>query len=529
MSASPRNALALAAMKVFPQLASLALFLIAARVFNQADFGVFSLTTVIVALLSQLTYVGFFEYAIKHHDDAEALDVSRTIALVFGLLLGAATWVVAPFLAEAFRSPAMTDLLRALSWMPLAVALTTIFMSKLYSEGRYVVVASTVLVAEIAGLVAAIAALAAGWGLWAFVVQRVATNLVLLPILWSRARWRPRLRLGRRSTVGFLRFGSPMGIDHIIGFFALYLGDILLGLLAGPALAGVYRFGARIVAAAVALLTDPARTLAWVRFAQEGRGRDLSLELADVQGYASFLFAACLAGLAAIAQPLVTLAAGPDWAPAAMVIMTHSLVWLLMMPLNIAIEPALGMRNATHYLPLLRGVFAVTSFIAISLTAARGVEALALAIVLPGVLQAVLLMGVARVRFGVSILALIRTNLPVWTSAGVMFLAILGARPFTSLLLLPWQILAEIGVGMVLFIALTFLINRRYFDFFAGLATSRLRRPAAAGSSPEGAPPAGADAAAPDPAGDAGAAAGAKTLEGVWTDGPPPRHPAPRD
>ncbi|MBI1340928.1 oligosaccharide flippase family protein [bacterium] len=476
MGASPKNAAALALMKVFPTLASLTLFLVAARVFSLDEFGVFSLTTVIVALISQLCYVGFFEFSLKNYNNTDALDTSRVIGFIFAILLAAITWISAPLLAAAFRSPAMEDLLKALSWMPLVVMLCTVFMSKLYSEGRYVIVAAATFVSEAIALALALAALAIGWGLWAFVVQRSVASAIQIAILWERSRWRPRLHMDAKSSRQFFTFAPPMGLDHLIGFMALYLSDILLGLFVSPAMAGVYRFGARIVAAAVSLLTDPARTLSWVRFAQIGEGRNLSKELVEVQGFASIIFAACLGGLAAIASPLVLFAAGPEWGPAALVIVTHCLIWMLMMPLNIAIEPALGMKNATRLLPMMRAIFAITSTIAIALVARQGVEALALAMIAPGVIQAGVLMIVARAQFGVSLRGLLKTNLPIWLSAAIMFGVITAIGILTRHLPLVAQLLAEVSIGVLTFAVLTYILNRRYFDFFAGLILSRLRR-----------------------------------------------------
>lgn len=154
-----KSAIALALMKVFPQVSSLVLFVIIARFLTTSQFGAYSLSTVIISILNQLCWVGFFEFCLKRQADRETLDTVFVAGSVWSFILGLGAWIAAPFLSTVFHVPEMRELIRALSFTTFTTLVSVVLVATLYTANRYTAAAFASFTAEAAGFAAAVGAL----------------------------------------------------------------------------------------------------------------------------------------------------------------------------------------------------------------------------------------------------------------------------------------------------------------------------------------------------------------------------------
>ena len=88
-----------------------------ARLLTPADFGVVGYTTLVIAYLGVLMDLGFGAALIqRRHQVREAAETVYAVNLILGAVLTAVTALGAPLVAEFFREPMVTPLLRVLSF-----------------------------------------------------------------------------------------------------------------------------------------------------------------------------------------------------------------------------------------------------------------------------------------------------------------------------------------------------------------------------------------------------------------------------
>jgi PST family polysaccharide transporter len=105
---------------------------------------------------------------------------------------------------------------------------------------RYGSLAVRDIVSRVAGVAAGIASGYLGLGYWALVVMQVTTSVVGVIALWWQSRWRPGPFRWSSRLLSFLRFGSAVTLQNILGFLASGLDSILLGYFFGAGDLGIY-------------------------------------------------------------------------------------------------------------------------------------------------------------------------------------------------------------------------------------------------------------------------------------------------
>lgn len=314
------------AARVSGQFAMVAVTLVATRHLAPADFGVFAIAGALVMLARTMLYTGPFEYLLKLPHDAD--QPRGAGACLAATVLVAAGWIAllvvlglaAPFV---FKGGGVAPVVLALAPSVLLGALAAFAESLMLRGGAVRRYYAITVLAEVGAGLAAIALLAAGWGLWALVLQIYARTLLMALAL---AALGPSLALALppRELVGEVlhwsasRFGSVL-----VTFLANYSGDLILGVVLSPAASGLYRAANRMVTALADMFVQPAGMLALTTLAAE-RARGEGESAAGAWPRLAALFAVlgwpALALLALFAHRVVPLALGSAWAAAAPVV-----------------------------------------------------------------------------------------------------------------------------------------------------------------------------------------------------------------
>lgn len=314
------------AARVSGQFAMVAVTLVATRHLGPADFGVFAIAGALVMLARTMLYTGPFEYLLKLPQDAPQAQGAG--ACLAATVLVAAGWIAllvglglaAPFV---FRGGGVAPVILALAPSVLLGALAAFAESVMLRSGAVRRYYAITVLAEVGAGLAAMALLAAGWGLWALVLQIYARTLIMAlalgalgpPLALARP---PRARIAEVLRWSASRFGSVL-----VSFLANYSGDLVLGIVLSPAASGLYRAANRMVTALADMFVQPAGMLALTTLAaqharwEEGGNRGAWPRLAALFAMLGW---PALALLALFAHRIVPLALGPDWGAAAPVV-----------------------------------------------------------------------------------------------------------------------------------------------------------------------------------------------------------------
>ncbi|SHG28594.1 Membrane protein involved in the export of O-antigen and teichoic acid [Jatrophihabitans endophyticus] len=314
-----RSALWVALGKWGNQLATLVVFTLLGRLLAPSELGLAALATVFVTLFQVLSDQGFSTALIqkKHVDDADR-NTAFWISVGSALVLMALVAALAPLASSAFDQPQLGAVLVGMSPMVLFTALAGTPQALLERDFQFRSLTMRTLYGSVIGGVAGVVVAFLGGGVWSIVVQSVVTSFVAVVFLWTVTKWRPGLRVSRRSARELRDTGvSVLGIQ-LIGLANAQGDKLIVGAALGPVPLGYYFVGTRIVT----MLTDvqtsvidavSLTTLSKLQSTRE-RLRDAFYGLTSMGAATAIATFAIIAATADVSLPFVF---GPQWEPAA--------------------------------------------------------------------------------------------------------------------------------------------------------------------------------------------------------------------
>jgi len=216
--------------------------IVLARLLFPADFGLIAMAMLFVTGLDSITQTGMQQALIqKKTDIRECLDTAWAVTLVRSFLLSLVLVAAAPFVAEFFAAPRLTDILRVVSLSVLLGGFANIgivFFQKDLEFDRQFTFEWWASVLEFA-LTVLLAYLLRD--VWALVWGGLAGNVLRVFLSYALHPFRPSLRFDPAAFRELLDFGKWVSGFAVVGFAVSQLDSILLGRLLGAAPLGYYQ------------------------------------------------------------------------------------------------------------------------------------------------------------------------------------------------------------------------------------------------------------------------------------------------
>ncbi len=304
-------------------------FLVTSRFLAPDDFGMVAMAVALVSLAGVLAPIAFGEALIQRAEVTDDhLDSVFWITFGIGALVYACIALAAPAIAVATATPVLTQLLPFIGLRLGFEVLATVPNALIVRAMKFRLVALRTAIANLAGAAICLAMVWQGYGLWALAASQVVIPLAALIVLIPAAGWRPGLRVGRRAIADLWRYGVFASGNRLLQM--MRLDQLLIGLLAGPAVLGAYFFAFRLFQ----ILTDlTAGVMSPVSHVLMASLHDDPAKRREAFLVASFAGAAMafpiFAGLFVIADSAVPLVFGPHWAGAVPAVQGLAVIGLL--------------------------------------------------------------------------------------------------------------------------------------------------------------------------------------------------------
>lgn len=344
------------------QALSFAIFIVLARFLLPEHFGLLAIAHLVLGALRQIVFDAIAMPALRAPAPDDAL-YSRTFrhCAAVGILCGGLVAAGAGPVAALYGQPELESVLRWMSVAVVCVGCARAYEARLARQMAFRVLAVRSIVSvSIGGLVGILLALR-GHGVMALVAQQVVGAVLALALLVGQSRWWPRLRDEGGARPRNRREIAQVGFTGVTGFLTTH-GDILLvSILLGSHATGLYNFAKRITSAVYLVVGSSMIKVAMTAFADAVREGPAALRAAYVRvlGVTLFVMLPVLAGLGALASPLIAAVFGPVWAPAAPLVAVLGVlhVMLAIHQTNDYLLFAVGRRRV----PVLRGLAQVAA------------------------------------------------------------------------------------------------------------------------------------------------------------------------
>ncbi|MBB2486231.1 lipopolysaccharide biosynthesis protein [Mitsuaria sp. WAJ17] len=304
--------------KLLSQLLSWGSTIVVMRLLQTSDYGLMAMTMMVITLLSNLNEFGFGSALVR----GETLD-RRTCGAVFGAMLVVATalngalWLGAAPLAHFFNDPRLAELLRPAGLIFLISALSTVPESVLRREMDFKAIAYADIAAVIATSLSALGLAYAGKGVWALLLGNLVGAAVRTLLLHLQSHTRVWPNADFQQLRGLLSYGSNLTASRFTWWFMSQV-DVLIGAkLLSTAALGLYSVALTLASLPLQKSMQVVNQVAFSAIAKlKNSGQAVPPEL--LRGLRALNLASLpsCALLALLAQPLVLLVIGQQWADA---------------------------------------------------------------------------------------------------------------------------------------------------------------------------------------------------------------------
>jgi O-antigen/teichoic acid export membrane protein len=335
-------------------------FVILARLAPPSTFGAYAAASILIGASALFVEAGMQAAVVQRQDEVEKAASTAFVAnLLGGVALSAIAAAFAPLIGLFFHDGDITTASAILAGVILVNAASIVPGALLQREVSFRFTFLGPLTSVVYG-VAAVAALAAGLGLWGLVLATYAAAVARTTAVLALSRWRPSMSLlSWQMWLSLSRYGRPVVLSSLLREVGLAGSTAIVGRALGTASLGQFRFAQRVVVqvnsaivfgSAYALL--PAFSRIWrddVRFRASVRRALHTLSV--------IVFPISLVFIP-LGRPFATIVLGDDWTGAGPILMAMSGVGIALAVDSICSE-AFKATERTDLLPRMHGLTAL--------------------------------------------------------------------------------------------------------------------------------------------------------------------------
>lgn len=261
---------------------------------------------------------GGFGSAIIQKEGLDELDLNTVfwINLAISTILYVGVFLTAGWIAEFFHEPALVSVIRWLGVVLFFGALRVVQQAQISRRLQFRRFFFATLTGTIAGGVVGIIGALSGWGVWALVIQQLATQGLSCAMLWMMTRWFPRFRFSWSRSKGLFSFGSRMLAASLLDSVYNNLRQIVIGWMYSPSDVAFFNRGKSFpydVVINVNRSIDSVLFPVLARF--QGTPDRIRAMVEKSIRVSSFVMWPLMAGLAVVAEPLVRVLLSDKWLP----------------------------------------------------------------------------------------------------------------------------------------------------------------------------------------------------------------------
>lgn len=302
------------AVKFAIQLASTVML---ARLLSPHDFGLFAMVAAITGFASLLGDFGLSSAAIQ---SPTISGQQRTnlfwISAATATVLFAALYMSAPTIEAFYDQPGIGDVVRVLALGFSLAALTSQFTAHLTRSLQFGRLSIVDISAQLGGLIVGLFGATAGLGYWSLVAQQITISALKLVLTAVFARWVPGLphKAPMRPLLAFA--ANSFGVQAL-SYVSSNVDSVVLGRVSGATALGLYDRAYQLFKIPVQQIAAPLSRVALpILSRQQGDRAAMSRYVLLAQTGVAYVLGAIFSLGAALAEPVIDVALGPQWVAA---------------------------------------------------------------------------------------------------------------------------------------------------------------------------------------------------------------------
>lgn len=301
--------------RILAQGVSFIVSIILTRLLAPEDYGIIAMVLIFITIADVFVSSGFAT-ALIQKKDSDDTDFSTMFycSLVVSIGIYFFVFIIAPIIAKFYDTPIVSFVLRVFALrIPLGVYNTIqhAYVSRHMMFKRFFF--STLFGTLLSGAVGIIMAYL-GFGVWSLVAQYFTNTIVDTIVLAVTIPWKPKLLFSWSAAKSLMNYGSKILIADLSGTFFCQLRSFIIGKLYTSADLAYYNKGQQLPTLITNNISASIMTVLFPAISDEGdnmeRVKQMSKRTIQVL---SFVIFPLLAGLAAVARPLILFLYTDKW------------------------------------------------------------------------------------------------------------------------------------------------------------------------------------------------------------------------
>ena len=288
-----------------------------ARLLDPSDFGIVSVSTLIIAFFNIFANLGFSNSIIyKQEVDRHVLSSLYLLNITLGILIFLIIYVSSPLAVAYYKEPRLDQVIKLSSFYFLIVYAGQIHYFLLQKELRFRSVASIDIVGNFIGLFTTIGLAYAGFKELSLIYGQLTlqASKTVLQIGYGSEFFKPLFKFNFKLIKDHLKFGMYNIGDGVVGFVQANSDNILVGGMLGVKPLGYYTLASQLAVFPISRLNPIVLQVAYPILAKMKENDDeLKKSYLTILDLISYVNLPLLAGLYITADSVVPLFYGPGW------------------------------------------------------------------------------------------------------------------------------------------------------------------------------------------------------------------------
>ena len=450
--------------KVGSMLLQMVVSIVVARLLVPEDFGVMAILTFFTSLSLVMVDSGFSQTLIRKvaptKEDYQSVFAFNVVAAV---VLYAVLVAVAPVVANYYELPVIADIAPVLFLLLPINALCVIQNTIFTREFRFRLLSQANFVASFVAGVVAIAMALAGCGVWSLVGQRVSTLATKTLILWICSDWRPSMRFTFKPVREMAPFSFRLLSTDLIASIYNNISQMFIGKIYSADTLGFFNQAQKFKDLP---LTSAMQSVQSVTYPALSKIGDQCEKFAEsyrqvLLGVAFMLFPVMM-GIAAVAEDLFALLLGEKWMPTVPYLQILCLTGLFQPLAMIAYNILKVKSNGAIILRLEIAKKALMTLL-LAITIPHSVKAVAWGLVAMTLCEFIINFAASMRYTSLGVGRMMRSLLPTTLITVVMVVVVVAVGYAMSDFGVVVRLMAEIGVGVVIYLLLAIVFRLEAF------------------------------------------------------------------
>lgn len=289
--------------------------IILARILLPSEYGIVAIVTVFIALANVFIQTGF-NTALIQRKNVTDLDYSSVLylSLLVAFVLYIIIFICSPFIANFYKDPLITPVLRVLSltlFLGAFNSIQTAYISRnMLFKKNFLSSLIAIIVSGIVGIIFA----NLGYGVWALVIQQLLNMIILIIILLFTIDWKPRLIFSIKRVKVLFSFGWKLLCSALIDTLYNNIYDLIIGRKYTSTDLAYYNRGKQFPNV---IVTNVNGSISTVLLPTMSKNQDDKVKVKEMTRKAivisSFVLFPMMIGLAVVAKPLVSIILTDKW------------------------------------------------------------------------------------------------------------------------------------------------------------------------------------------------------------------------